>query len=93
MPRCLIPESSAAAEGGPAALRRDAVRPMCPRCLSRVNRMPRGLLDRLISLVVPVRRYRCRALACAWEGVLRNSRFELEPGNTARHYDTRIETH
>lgn len=88
----LSPESSAAAEGRPVALRREAVRPMCPRCLCRVNRMPRGAVDRLISLVVPVRRYRCRALACAWEGALRNSRFEIEPGDDARHDETRMET-
>ena len=92
MHRRLSTESSVAAESRLAAIGPQAVRPMCPRCLSGVNRVPRGALDRLISLVVPVRRYRCRALACAWEGALRNSRFEIEPGDDARHDETRMET-
>ena len=93
MPRNLSPKSLAAAVGRPEAIGPALGRPMCPRCLGALNRVPRGTLDRLISLLVPVRRYRCRALACAWQGALRNSRFALEPGDDARHYDARIETH
>lgn len=93
MHRHFSAESAAATEHGLADMGAELGRPMCPRCLSGVNRVPRRALDRLISLVVPVRRYRCRALACAWEGALRNSRFDLQPGNDVRHYDTRIETH
>lgn len=91
MHRRLAPESSAAAEGGPGAIGPELGRPMCPRCLGGLNRVPRGTLDRLISLVVPVRRYRCRALACAWEGALRNSRFQLPVSDDARRYVMRVD--
>jgi hypothetical protein len=35
-----------------------------------VNRVPRRVIDRLLSLVYPVRRYRCRSFICHWEGNL-----------------------
>jgi hypothetical protein len=93
MHRHLSTESSADTERGLAAMGAELGRPMCPRCLGGLNRVPRSSLDRLISLVVPVRRYRCRALACAWKGALRNSRFTLEAGDNIKHYvnATRIE--
>jgi hypothetical protein len=93
MPRNLSSDSVAAAVGRPEAIGPAVGRPMCPRCLGVLNRVPRRTLDRLISLLVPVRRYRCCMLACAWEGALRNSRFALGPGDDTRHYDKRIETH
>jgi len=37
------------------------------------------LIDLLISLFIPVRRFRCRLIACAWEGNLRERRHSL-PG-------------
>lgn len=94
MHRHLSAESSAATEHGLAAMGAELGLPMCPRCLGGLNRVPRGSLDRLISLVVPVRRYRCRALACAWEGRLRNSRFTLGAGDNVKHdvNVTRIES-
>ncbi|HET9977240.1 MAG TPA: hypothetical protein VFQ20_07385 [Burkholderiaceae bacterium] len=46
----------------------------CPRCGGPVDRIARRGLDRLVSLVVPLRRYRCGSDACAWEGALRASR-------------------
>jgi len=43
----------------------------CPRCgntnLLRIHRHP---LDRLLSLVRPVYRFRCAAFGCDWEGTL-----------------------
>lgn len=46
----------------------------CPRCGGAIDRITRSDLDRLLSLVVPLRRYRCRSSACAWEGTLRARR-------------------
>lgn len=47
---------------------------VCPRCNSPLYRVPRRLFDRLLSLFVPVRRYRCSArekdFTCKWEGLL-----------------------
>lgn len=41
---------------------------VCPRCKGPVYRTHRRLVDRLVSLIVPVRRYRCVAVRCQWEG-------------------------
>ncbi len=46
-------------------------RPVCPACHGGVVRIPRHLSDRLLSLVVPVHRYRCARMPCNWEGTLR----------------------
>jgi hypothetical protein len=43
---------------------------VCPRCGGEVARIPRRLIDRVISLVRPVQRYRCTALQCQWIGNL-----------------------
>jgi hypothetical protein len=41
----------------------------CPRCGGRIHRTHRHASDRLISLVVPVRRYRCMSKDCRWHGL------------------------
>lgn len=45
---------------------------VCPHCNSRdsVYRVKRRLIDRALSLFVPVQRYSCDALGCGWEGNL-----------------------
>lgn len=43
----------------------------CPVCSGSINRIPRRLIDLAFSLIMPVQRYRCRALNCDWEGNLR----------------------
>ena len=40
----------------------------CPHCESRAFRVPRRFRDRALSLIVPVRRYRCASNDCSWEG-------------------------
>ncbi len=45
--------------------------PLCPLCGSSVERVHRRFLDRLLSLVRPIRRYRCKGFHCNWEGNLR----------------------
>lgn len=65
-------------------------RPICPRCSGAVGRVPRHVADRLISLLVPVRRYRCRAMGCRWEGTLRDECFDLAPGDSSKHYNRRL---
>lgn len=44
----------------------------CPYCNSPVDRVRRRFIDRLVSLITPVRRYRCRGHGwdCTWEGRL-----------------------
>jgi len=39
----------------------------CPRCGSRLFRMHRRLSDRLLSLVTPMRRFRCTSVQCGYE--------------------------
>lgn len=56
-----------------------AGRPSCPHCHSALSRVPRRAFDRLLSLFVPVRRYRCRAVACSWEGTLRDRHLRPAP--------------
>jgi hypothetical protein len=46
----------------------------CPRCAGALVRVRRTLWDRLLSLVAPRRRYRCRGMGCGWEGTLRAKR-------------------
>ncbi len=43
----------------------------CPLCGGSVTRTPRRHLDRLLGLLVALRRYRCLAFGCQWEGNLR----------------------
>lgn len=56
-----------------SAQRADA-RHACPRCASPLFRSRRRFSDRLLSLLVPVRRYICSAQeddpACQWQGLL-----------------------
>ena len=40
----------------------------CPECGGPLSRVPRRLVDRVLSLVRPVQRYRCRNFACRWVG-------------------------
>lgn len=45
----------------------------CPKCSGLVIRQRRRFMDRLVSLITPVRRYRClsKGWGCDWEGNLR----------------------
>lgn len=43
----------------------------CPQCGSRLIRISRKPLDRLLSLFAPLHRYRCPSFSCRWEGCLR----------------------
>jgi len=40
----------------------------CPNCGADLLRVRRCPIDRLVSLIVPVRRFRCAE--CAWEGLV-----------------------
>jgi len=44
----------------------------CPRCNGSVYRVPRRVVDRLLSVFVAVHRHRCDEMGCYWEGNLRN---------------------
>jgi hypothetical protein len=46
----------------------------CPRCRGALIRVRRRPIDRLVSLILPRRRYRCVAIGCGWEGNLRAGR-------------------
>lgn len=45
---------------------------VCPNCGWRTQRVQRLFADRLISLFVPVMRYRCQSATCGWEGRVRD---------------------
>lgn len=51
---------------------------VCPDCNGFVYRVQRRFIDRLISLIFPVQRYRCSSLGCHWEGNLRKAPFSPE---------------
>lgn len=51
----------------------------CPRCNSALFRVARRLPDLIVSLLIPVRRYRCISMQCTWEGNLRVKRAKLLP--------------
>jgi hypothetical protein len=57
---------------------RPADRAGCPLCNAPVFRISRRLTDLLISLFVPIQRFRCISMACTWEGV-RRERTEALP--------------
>jgi hypothetical protein len=42
----------------------------CPRCGGPAYRVQRRAIDRLISLFLPRRRFRCGSMGCGWEGNL-----------------------
>jgi hypothetical protein len=42
----------------------------CPHCGGVVYRTSRRAIDRLLSLIAPVRRYHCMSLECTWVGNL-----------------------
>jgi hypothetical protein len=46
----------------------------CPRCQGGLVRIRRRPVDRLVSVILPRRRYRCVAIGCGWEGTLRAER-------------------
>jgi hypothetical protein len=50
----------------------------CPRCGGNIHRKHRNIGDRLISIAVPVRRYRCVNSECRWRG-LRVTAFDVAP--------------
>lgn len=41
----------------------------CPRCGGHIQRVHRHATDRLISIIVPVRRYHCTNRECGWSGL------------------------
>ena len=59
----------------------------CPRCHSPAYRVPRRFVDVLLSAFVAMRRYRCTAMGCSWEGNLRVStlRSKAIGSSTALH--------
>jgi len=44
----------------------------CPKCHGPVDRVRRRLIDRLVSMIRPVKRYRCHDMGrdCDWVGNL-----------------------
>ena len=56
--------------GVPIATEVQACGPACPRCKTGLTRIRRRFVDRVISAIRPVRRYRCQAFFCCWEGAL-----------------------
>jgi hypothetical protein len=44
----------------------------CPACGDIVSRIPRRPIDRILSVFVSMRRYRCPNVLCVWEGNVRD---------------------
>jgi hypothetical protein len=43
---------------------------LCPQCGGSVSRIPRRGLDRMLGMLVSIRRFRCMGFGCQWEGNL-----------------------
>ena len=52
----------------------------CPQCGGPAARVSRKLTDRMLSVVMPVKRYRCFDLNCNWEGLLMSRRRPVGSG-------------
>lgn len=52
----------------------------CPRCRGSACRVTRQPLDRLISIVYPVYRFRCRTFGCEWQGLIASRRTSSQQG-------------
>ena len=59
----------------------------CPRCNAAIFRVSRRLIDLLVSVFVPLRRYRCRSMNCGWEGNFRNKRLDSLDSGQDRKYE------
>ncbi|WP_041440429.1 hypothetical protein [Syntrophobacter fumaroxidans] len=46
--------------------------PFCPQCGTRLQRVRRRTIDKLVSFLVPLNRYRCLSSGCIWEGNIRS---------------------
>lgn len=68
----LVPPSSQDGDGTPPRPPR-----VCPRCAGPIDRVRRRAVDRLLSLVVPVQRFRCSSFGCNWCGLLRERPSEV----------------
>jgi len=44
---------------------------LCPVCGSATRRIRRRPIDRAVSLIFKVWRFRCSSRACSWEGTMR----------------------
>ena len=53
--------------------------PNCPHCGHPLRRIRRRLVDRLLSVAYPVRRYQCQRVRCGWEGNLHHPRASRAP--------------
>ena len=50
---------------------------VCPGCGGRLHRVHRRPIDRLVNVIVPVVRYRCRNPECRWRGLrVKRARYE-----------------
>jgi len=69
----VVSEPSAAIDALPDAVDEIPHGRTCPECNSPADRVRRRLVDRLVSWISPVHRYRCRMTGwgCDWEGNLR----------------------
>jgi hypothetical protein len=66
-------------------------RPRCPECGGPLDRIPRRFVDRFRSLFTPLRRYRCVALTCHWEGTIEDRHVALPAHAEKKRYERRID--
>lgn len=76
-----LPGRHVATEAGPACAQHAKCRQCGDEALIRIRRR---FIDRLMSLAYPVKRYRCSAPWCGWEGVL--SKKKVRAGPKIRSY-------
>ena len=53
----------------------------CPNCGGTLVRVKRRLIDRVLHLFKPTKRFRCEWLGCGWEGTLTGKTFNRHHAN------------
>jgi hypothetical protein len=68
--RGITPGGNPSAAGGACHASRGRT---CPRCNGSIYRVERRFVDLLVSVLIPVHRYRCGEMGCSWEGNMRST--------------------
>lgn len=54
----------------------------CPNCACYATRIHRRLIDRALSMLIPVHRYKCHNYLCQWQGNVRQGLCQQPDTNT-----------
>lgn len=78
MPNIAFAEIEPSNVGSLAPTARQSMTPSCPVCTGPLIRTSRRPIDRVLSIVTPLQRFRCPSFNCQFEGNLRVRYFKLD---------------